>query len=103
MAAMTAVVVALPLHRGWTGKAADEAVFGQIWRIVFASIAAFWVGEFVNAYVKARMRVGTQGRWLWTRTVGSTLVGEGVDSSSSIRSSLPARLAGRPSRPGRCW
>ena len=80
MVAMAAIVVALPPDHGWTGQAAYEAVFGQVWRIVFASIAAFWVGEFVNAYVMARMKVATQGRWLWTRTVGSTVVGEGVDS-----------------------
>ena len=80
MVAMSAIVVALPPDAGWTGQAAYEAVLGQVWRIVFASIAAFCVGEFVNAYVMARMKVATQGRWLWTRTVGSTVVGEGIDS-----------------------
>lgn len=80
MVAMAAIVVGLPPDAGWTGQAAYEAVFGQVGRIVFASIAAFWVGEFVNAYVMARMKLATRGRWLWTRTVGSTVVGEGVDS-----------------------
>ena len=80
MAAMSRVVVALPPDAGWTGQAAYEAVFGQVPRIVFASIVAFWAGEFVNAYVLARMKVATGGRWLWTRTIGSTVVGEGVDS-----------------------
>jgi hypothetical protein len=80
MAAMAAIVVALPPDAGWTGQEAYRAVFGQVWRIVFASIAAFWVGEFVNAYVMAQMKLATGGRWLWTRTVGSTVVGEGVDS-----------------------
>ena len=80
MVAMSAVVVALPPDAGWTGQAAYEQVFGQVPRIVFASIAAFWAGEFVNAYVLARMKLWTGGRWLWTRTIGSTVVGEGVDS-----------------------
>ncbi len=81
MVAMAAIVVALPPDAGWTGQEAYRAVFGQVWRIVFASMAAFCVGEFVNAYVMARMKLLTQGRWLWTRTVGSTVVGEGVDSA----------------------
>ena len=80
MVGMSAIVVALPADAGWTGQAAYESVFGQVWRIVLASIAAFCVGEFVNAYVMARMKLATKGRWLWTRTVGSTVVGEGVDS-----------------------
>ena len=57
-----------------------EVVFGSTWRIVVASLFAFWAGDFVNSYVLARMKVMTQGRWLWTRTIGSTLVGQGVDS-----------------------
>jgi uncharacterized integral membrane protein (TIGR00697 family) len=77
---MSVVVVALPPDQGWTGQAAYEAVFGQAWRIAGASILAFWVGEFANSFVMARMKVLTQGRHLWTRTIGSTIVGEGVDS-----------------------
>ena len=50
-------------------------------RIVFASIAAFWAGEFVNSYVLAKMKIWTNGRMLWTRTIGSTIFGEGVDSA----------------------
>jgi uncharacterized integral membrane protein (TIGR00697 family) len=80
MAFMSWVVVALPPAAGWEGQAAYEAVFGQVWRIVFASITAFWVGEFVNSYVMARMKIWTQGKHLWTRTIGSTVVGQGVDS-----------------------
>jgi queuosine precursor transporter len=80
MAFMAIVVVALPPWRDWTGQAAYEQVFGQVPRIVFASILAFWAGEFVNAYVLARMKVWTRGRMLWTRTIGSTVVGQGVDS-----------------------
>jgi queuosine precursor transporter len=63
-----------------TLQPALEVVFGNTWRIVIGSIVAFWAGDFVNAYVLARMKVLTRGRWLWTRTIGSTLVGQGVDS-----------------------
>jgi uncharacterized integral membrane protein (TIGR00697 family) len=80
MAFMSWVVVAMPPAPDWTEQAAYEQVFGQVPRIVFASICAFWVGEFVNSYVLARMKVWTKGRHLWTRTIGSTIAGEGVDS-----------------------
>jgi len=80
MAFMAFVVVALPPADSWTGQAAYEQVFGQVPRIVFASIIAFWAGEFVNSYVLARMKILTRGRHLWTRTIGSTVVGQGVDS-----------------------
>ena len=80
MAVMSWVVVALPPAAGWEGQAAYESVFGQVWRIVFASITAFWVGEFVNSYVMARMKIWTKGKHLWSRTIGSTVVGQGVDS-----------------------
>ena len=80
MALMSYVVVKLTPAPDWGGQAAYEQVFGQVPRIVFASILAFWGGEFVNAYVLARMKVWTRGRMLWTRTIGSTVVGQGVDS-----------------------
>lgn len=80
MAFMSWVVVALPPADSWKGQAAYEEVFGQVPRIVFASIAAFWAGEFVNSYVMARMKIWTKGQYLWTRTIGSTFVGQGVDS-----------------------
>jgi uncharacterized integral membrane protein (TIGR00697 family) len=63
-----------------TLQPALEVVFGSTWRIVAASIVAFWAGDFVNSYVLARMKVWTRGRWLWTRTIGSTIVGQAVDS-----------------------
>jgi uncharacterized integral membrane protein (TIGR00697 family) len=81
MAFMSWVVVALPPAADWGNQAAYQAVFGQVPRIVFASICAFWAGEFVNSYVLAKMKVWTQGRMLWTRTIGSTVFGEGVDSA----------------------
>ena len=80
MALMAWVVVALPPAADWTGQAAYEQVFGQVPRIVLASIVAFWAGEFVNSYVLAKMKIWTRGRHLWTRTIGSTLAGQGVDS-----------------------
>ena len=80
MALMSWVVVALPPARDWTGQAAYESVFGQVPRIVLASVAAFWAGEFANSFVLARMKIMTQGKHLWTRTIGSTIIGEGVDS-----------------------
>jgi hypothetical protein len=80
MAFMAWVVVALPPAADWTSQAAYEQVFGQVPRIVLASIVAFWAGEFVNSYVLARMKLWTGGKYLWTRTIGSTVVGQGVDS-----------------------
>jgi uncharacterized integral membrane protein (TIGR00697 family) len=80
MAFMSWVVVSLPPAPGWTGQGAYESVFGQVPRIVFASIVAFWAGEFVNSYVLARMKIWTQGKHLWSRTIGSTIFGQGVDS-----------------------
>jgi uncharacterized integral membrane protein (TIGR00697 family) len=80
MAFMAWVVVKLPPSPNWGGQAAYEQVFGQVPRIVMASIVAFWAGEFVNSVVLARMKVWTKGRYLWTRTIGSTAAGQGVDS-----------------------
>jgi uncharacterized integral membrane protein (TIGR00697 family) len=80
MAFMAFVVVALPPAADWQGQAAYEQVFGQVPRIVFASIAAFWAGEFANSYVLARMKIWTRGRHLWSRTIGSTIIGQGIDS-----------------------
>ena len=79
-AVMCSVIVAMPPAPGWGGQEHYAAVFGQVWRIVGASVLAFWAGEFVNSYVLARMKVWTQGRMLWSRTIGSTVVGQGVDS-----------------------
>jgi uncharacterized integral membrane protein (TIGR00697 family) len=59
---------------------AIETVFGNTWRIVVASMLGFWAGDFVNSYVLAKMKIWTEGRRLWTRTIGSTIAGEAVDS-----------------------
>jgi uncharacterized PurR-regulated membrane protein YhhQ (DUF165 family) len=105
LAFMSYVVTALPPFAGWECAASGfggerpvtsttdaaitggaicqstyESVFGSTWRIVVASITAFWAGEFVNSFVMAKMKVWTKGRALWTRTIGSTFVGQGVDS-----------------------
>ncbi|SEH34988.1 queuosine precursor transporter [Magnetospirillum fulvum] len=81
---MAAVVIAVPAAdsaymRVFQGQL--EGVFGNSWRIALGSMIAFWCGSFSNSYVLARMKVLTQGRWLWARTIGSTAVGELVDSS----------------------
>jgi queuosine precursor transporter len=78
---MCYVVLALPVAPGWTGQAALESVFGLTPRIVAASLAAFWVGELVNSFVLAKMKIATEGRWLFLRTIGSTIVGAAVDSA----------------------
>lgn len=80
MAFMAWVVVSLPPADGWPGQSSYEFVFGNSWRIVIASMTAFWVGEFANSYVLARMKIWTGGRLLWARTIGSTVVGQGLDS-----------------------
>lgn len=80
MAFMSWVVVSLPPADGWDGQSSYESVFGQVPRIVAASVLAFWAGEFVNSYVMARMKIWTKGKMLWSRTIGSTVVGQGVDS-----------------------
>ena len=105
LAFMSFVVTALPPFGGWECAASGfggerpltsnsdpaipggaicqmtyDSVFGSTWRIVVASITAFWAGEFVNSFVMAKMKVLTKGRALWTRTIGSTFVGQGVDS-----------------------
>jgi len=81
---MAWVVVSLPPGpSGYmkTYQPALEAVFGNAWRIALGSMIAFWCGSFVNSYVLAKMKIRTAGRWLWTRTIGSTVFGELVDSS----------------------
>lgn len=80
---MAWVALSLPAAPGEFNQAYQahmEGVFGNTWRIVAASILAFWVGDFVNSYVLARLKVITSGRHLWMRTIGSTFVGQGVDS-----------------------
>jgi len=79
-ALMSWVVLALPPAPGWPGQAALQSVFGGTPRIVGASLLAFWAGEFTNSFTLAKMKVRTDGRFLWMRTIGSTVAGELVDS-----------------------
>jgi len=78
---MSMVVVALPPAPFWQHQTAYEIAFGNAPRIVAASMVAYFCGEFVNSYVLAKMKILTAGRWLWTRTIGSTIAGEAVDSA----------------------
>ncbi len=78
---MSAVIVQLPPADGWPHQAAYETAFGATWRITGASLVAYACGEFCNSYVLARMKVRTEGRHLWARTIGSTIVGEAVDTA----------------------
>jgi queuosine precursor transporter len=77
---MGAIVIALPGAPDWKNQQAFAVVFGFIPRILVASLIAFWAGEFANSYTMARMKLWTDGRKLWTRTIGSTVVGQGVDT-----------------------
>jgi uncharacterized integral membrane protein (TIGR00697 family) len=78
---MAWVVVSLPPAKDWPNQAVYETVFGQTPRIVGASLIAYFCGEFANSYTLAKMKILTNGKWLWTRTIGSTIVGEAVDSA----------------------
>ncbi len=80
----------------WQQQAAYEAILGFTPRLLLASFTAYLVGEFANSFVLAKLKIATQGRWLWTRTIGSTLVGEGLDTlifiSIAFWGIIPPRL-----------
>ena len=78
---MAWVVVALPPAPFWKNQQAYEIAFGTAWRVAGASMIAYFCGEFVNSFVLAKMKIATAGKWLWTRTIGSTIAGEAVDSA----------------------
>ena len=78
---MSWATLAFPPAPGWPHQAAYETVFGGTPRIVLASLVAYFSGEFCNSYVLAKMKLATSGRLLWSRTIGSTIVGEAVDSA----------------------
>ena len=82
--AVSALVIALPSDPEFHNQEAFVTVFGILPRILVASLAAFWAGEFANSYTMAKLKVITKGRWLWTRTVGSTVVGQAVDTTLVI-------------------
>ncbi|RUL87747.1 queuosine precursor transporter [Tautonia sociabilis] len=91
-AVVSQVVLALPAASSWPNQEIWETVFGGTWRIILASMAGFFGGEFVNSYTLAKMKLWTDGRFLWTRTIGSTLTGEAVDSILFY----PIAFLGRP-------
>ena len=74
------VGLVLPAASFWDGQEAYERILGATPRILAASFLAYLVGEFANAFVLAKMKIATEGRFLWARTIGSTLVGQGLDS-----------------------
>jgi uncharacterized integral membrane protein (TIGR00697 family) len=78
---MSWATLAFPPAEGWPHQAAYETVFGGTPRIVLASLVAYFSGEFCNSYVLAKLKLATSGRLLWSRTIGSTIVGEAVDSA----------------------
>ena len=77
---MSFVVVHLPPAHGWGGQATIEAAFGSTWRIAMASLIGYFCGEFANSVTLAKMKLLTEGKLLWTRTIGSTIVGEACDT-----------------------
>lgn len=91
--AVLAIVAAerLPAAPFWGDQGSYEAILGQTWRIVGASFIAFLAGEFANSMVLARLKVLTEGRFLWVRTIGSTIVGEGLDSALFITIAFAGR------------
>jgi uncharacterized integral membrane protein (TIGR00697 family) len=75
----------LPAAPFWEGKqAAYDTILGYVPRVLLASFVAYLIGEFANSFVLAKMKIKTKGRWLWTRTIGSTIVGQGLDSAIFI-------------------
>jgi uncharacterized integral membrane protein (TIGR00697 family) len=78
------IAVALPPAPGWPNQAAFATVFKFVPRLVGASLVSYWCGEFANSFVLAKMKLLTKGRFLWTRTIGSTAVGQAVDTALVI-------------------
>ena len=82
------VAVALPPAPEWQGQEAFATVFGFVPRFAVASLVAYWAGEFTNSYTLAKLKLFTGGRWLWTRTVGSTVIGQAVDTAVVVADCL---------------
>ena len=78
---MGQVAVSLPPAPEWKGQEAFATVFGLVPRFAVASLVAYWAGEFTNSYTLAKLKLFTGGRWLWTRTVGSTVTGQALDTA----------------------
>lgn len=84
LSVMGAIAVALPADPTWRNQQAFETVFGFVPRFVIASLLAYWAGEFANSFTLAKLKILTGGRWLWTRTIGSTVVGQAIDTTVVI-------------------
>jgi len=84
LAGMGQLAVAMPPAPEWKGQEAFATVFGLVPRFAAASLVAYWAGEFTNSYTLAKLKLVTHGRWLWTRTVGSTVTGQAVDTAVII-------------------
>lgn len=95
LAVLGELAVVLPPAPNWGDQQAYAIVFGIVPRFAVASLIAYWAGEFTNSYTLAKMKLWTGGRWLWTRTVGSTLTGQAVDTAVIIL----IAFAGRQSWP----
>jgi len=80
MAILGNIIVALPPAPEWPNQQAFATVFHQVPRLVIASLIAYWCGEFANSFTLAKMKLITKGRYLWSRTIGSTVVGQAVDT-----------------------
>jgi uncharacterized integral membrane protein (TIGR00697 family) len=94
LAAAVAAAVALPPSPDWSGQREFAVTLQPVPRIVCASLVAYWCGEFMNSYVLARMKVATGGKRLWLRTVGSTVIGQAVDTSVFVTVALGGVLPG---------
>jgi uncharacterized integral membrane protein (TIGR00697 family) len=81
MSVVFMIVGKLPPAPGWGNQEAYDKILGLTPRIVAASLLAYFAGEFSNSFTLAKMKIATKGKWLWTRTIGSTLIGEGVDTT----------------------
>ncbi len=85
---------ALPAEPSWDGGAAWSRIFDSTPRLLLESLCAYLIGEFANSYVLARLKVLTDGRWLWTRTIGSTLVGQGLDTVVFVTIAFAGTMSG---------
>jgi uncharacterized integral membrane protein (TIGR00697 family) len=88
-----AIAGALPAAAFWQHQAAYDTILGGTPRLLAASFAAYLLGEFCNSYVLAKLKIATRGRWLWTRTIGSTIVGQGLDSAVFVSLAFLGTLA----------
>lgn len=96
LVAVIAIWVAqvLPSAPFWDGQAAYERVLGYTPRLLAASFVAYLAGEFTNSFVLAKMKIATKGRWLWTRTIGSTLAGQALDSAIFVTLAFTGAIPG---------